>query len=365
MKEQVLITTGIYPPDEGGPATYIPKLAKFLNNSGYKVLIITLGENNRKFIENGTEITSISRQIPKIIRFCLSVIIIRQQSKNVKAIFSNGLYEETYLSGILRKMPSVCKLVGDPIWERYRNSNDSKVTIEKFQELNLPVSFKLQRILLKKAVSQFTKITTPGIHLKQITERWSGRSDVIFIANGARCQNPIAIKKEWNLITVSRLVSWKNLDFVIESLSGSNLRIAIIGSGPELNKLEEMAKSSNCEIDFLGHIPENKVGQYLGRAQVFIQMSEYEGMSFSLLQAMMNGMCIVTSKARGNADLISNEYNGVTMDVESKENFASLIHELLSDPERMSRYGNNALQTAREKYCEEEQLTKMQLLLGL
>ena len=33
----ILITVGIFPPDIGGPASFVPKIAKYLNNKGHNV----------------------------------------------------------------------------------------------------------------------------------------------------------------------------------------------------------------------------------------------------------------------------------------------------------------------------------------
>ena len=40
--KNILIVTGIYPPDIGGPATFTKNLRDFINKSEYKVIVITL-----------------------------------------------------------------------------------------------------------------------------------------------------------------------------------------------------------------------------------------------------------------------------------------------------------------------------------
>jgi len=42
----VLLVSGIYSPDIGGPATYIPKLARALQKQGHNVSIFSLTEPN-------------------------------------------------------------------------------------------------------------------------------------------------------------------------------------------------------------------------------------------------------------------------------------------------------------------------------
>jgi len=49
---RVLLITGVYPPDIGGPAKYISELAEFLVNSGIKTEVITLKNNITKTKKN-------------------------------------------------------------------------------------------------------------------------------------------------------------------------------------------------------------------------------------------------------------------------------------------------------------------------
>jgi hypothetical protein len=61
---------------------------------------------------------------------------------------ANGLHEEAGIATLFGSRALVAKIVGDPIWERYRNSRKTKVTISEFQTTKLPYSLKYQRKLL-------------------------------------------------------------------------------------------------------------------------------------------------------------------------------------------------------------------------
>ena len=47
---KILITVGIFPPDIGGPASFVPKIAKLLQENGFEVTIICL--SNEKIVDN-------------------------------------------------------------------------------------------------------------------------------------------------------------------------------------------------------------------------------------------------------------------------------------------------------------------------
>ena len=43
---KILITVGIYPPDIGGPASFVPKIANLLSQNNYEVTVICLSDSN-------------------------------------------------------------------------------------------------------------------------------------------------------------------------------------------------------------------------------------------------------------------------------------------------------------------------------
>ena len=64
----ILITTGIFPPDIGGPATMLTAFAGSLIKNGFKVQIITYAENSThdrlSFGEKTVEVHKIRPDIP-------------------------------------------------------------------------------------------------------------------------------------------------------------------------------------------------------------------------------------------------------------------------------------------------------------
>ena len=64
----ILITTGIYPPDVGGPAKFVPLISKHLSNEN-EVRIITLSEDFKLNQDEKNQVHRIKRNQNKIIRF--------------------------------------------------------------------------------------------------------------------------------------------------------------------------------------------------------------------------------------------------------------------------------------------------------
>ena len=57
----ILITVGIFPPDIGGPASFVPKISDFLIENGHNVKIICLSEVGNINTEDNFDVIRIKR----------------------------------------------------------------------------------------------------------------------------------------------------------------------------------------------------------------------------------------------------------------------------------------------------------------
>lgn len=73
---RILLVSGIYPPDVGGPANFIPKLANYLLASGHTPTVVTLGNQNTIELSDGYKVIRIKRNLPKIIRIPLVFFVL-------------------------------------------------------------------------------------------------------------------------------------------------------------------------------------------------------------------------------------------------------------------------------------------------
>lgn len=113
------------------------------------------------------------------------------------------------------------------------------------------------------------------------------------------------------IITVGRLVKQKNYEFLIKEFSGSNYTIDIVGDGPEKTKLENMAKTLNSNINFLGSLPHYELMNILSSSKYFISTSSYEGNSKVLLEALAAGCLVFASDIENNSEIITHEKTGI------------------------------------------------------
>jgi len=351
------LITGIYPPDIGGPATFVPQLAAELQARGHEVKSLSLRSPNqpkRQYLEWDEHF--ISRQSVVPVRFIKTVWEIIRVARNSDVIFANGLHQEAAVANFFIRKKMIAKIVGDPVWERWMNKTLERQEIEAFQNQVLGLGVELQRIFLTWSLNQFHTVITPGKSLVTTIRNWKVRTPIIFIPNGTPKANPIQKDmKRYDIVLVNRLVRWKNVDLLISASTGTKLKLAIVGEGPELENLKSLAIKKNVEAHFLGRADANTIDELLQESRIFALISSYEGMSFSLLKAMMFGMPIVVSDIPANTDVIENNVNGIVVDITDLSKIKSAFLRLLGDPTLSLNLGL----TAREKALEEFSLTKV------
>lgn len=359
---KLLLITGIFPPDIGGPATYVPLLAEEACDRYQSVSVITLGNESRHTITKNYEIFSISRAFPKPIRILKTALVLLREARNSDAIFCNGLYIETAIVLRLIRRRSVAKIVGDPVWEKARNSSRTSLDINEFQSSNWANKDKLVNLIFCKAWKSFDILSCPSPALVKLIESRIPNKKVIYIPNGVDAPSEIMPKEECTLITVSRLVSWKNIQCVIDASSILGYKLMIIGDGPERLMLEKIVKEKNINATFMGNLSAQEVRRHLEKVSYFLQVSDYEGLSFSLLEAMACGVVPIVSGNDGNKIVVQDHVNGVITRIDGSS-IAQAIQKIQDHPGLYERLSNEAIKTVKEKFNGKSNRSKMLDLL--
>ena len=67
----ILITVGIFPPDVGGPASFVPKIAKKLEGCGHNIKVICLSDKKYSNYKDELDVIRINRSLPILFRLSL------------------------------------------------------------------------------------------------------------------------------------------------------------------------------------------------------------------------------------------------------------------------------------------------------
>ena len=314
----ILITVGIFPPDIGGPASFVPKISNFLVENGHNVKIICLSEVGNNHIEDNLDVIRIRRSNSLPIRWLKTIYQIVKNGRNSDLIFVNGLGVESAIAALMLKKKLIRKIVGDPVWERAYNQKKTSESFDEFQNNKHSFLIEVQKLLRNWSVNSAEVVITPSDHLKNFVSELGFNNEILKINNGVEItdiKRTNVHKADINLLIISRLVIQKNINIVIEAmelLDNKNVKLSIIGEGGEFNKLEGVIHELNLQnrVQLLGKIDNNKISQFLLTADIFIQASDYEGLPHSVLEAINYEIPILSTEVGGCKDLLNDGERG-------------------------------------------------------
>ena len=182
--------------------------------------------------------------------------------------------------------------------------------------------------LYMKAFRQWDKRAASRVHQfaaisqavsKRIADAYQCEATVIYPPVEVSRFKP-AQKREDFYITVTRLVAHKRLDILVEAFSELKLPLLIIGDGPELPRLKNLATPN---VQFLGHLSDEKVVELLGKARGFVCATE-EDFGIAIVEAQAAG-CPVISYAKGGALETVTEQTGIFFEEQSSHSLVDAI----------------------------------------
>lgn len=131
-----------------------------------------------------------------------------------------------------------------------------------------------------------------------------------------------------------------------------NIHLLMIGPdkgdgslGGSLKLAEELGVSPNIQI--VGHIEHSDIMEWMDKADIFINTSKYDTAPRSLLEAMANGLCIVSTNVGGVPWMIQQSQNGLLVPSDDAEAMSRAIKSLLNNSNLAKSISETARQTAK------------------
>ncbi len=357
---RVLVTVGIFPPDIGGPATFVPKIAKYFQDElNYEIEILTLSDNKSSNINDDFSVKRIDRNLPIIYRWLKTIFTIYKLGKNKDLIFVNGLGTEATIANIFLNKKIIRKIVGDPVWERAYSKAKISESFDEFQVKNYGFSISFQKKVRSFSIKKSDIVVTPSQHLKNFILNLGFKNKIEIINNGVFIPEEntnIFTNDQINITIVSRLVSHKNIEKIIKAISDLNsplINLNIIGDGPELNQLQKISLESNNKdnIIFHGKLNRDEIDHIFLNSDIYIQASNYEGLPHSLLEAMSYGIPVLCTPVGECKEILGNEDRGYVLDLPvSKNNIKSKISQIIGEKDIANKKGERGKDFINEKY---------------
>jgi len=371
--KKILIATGIFPPDIGGPATMLAHLAQDLTARGFEIKIITYSEAPSTVIpaQAGIQVVRIKKN-NKLKYFWQMWKLARK----VDLIYTTDTYSVGYFAYLIKKLTGkkyILRFTGDSAWETARTNDWTKDYIVDFNSgechserveramESCCVQDKIDQLKSRRNKILFNadKIIVDCEFNKKLAEIIGVSAEkIVVIPNAVDFNDEIKIEKKETVrikkeigenlpivMTSCRLTPWKGVDKILEVLPELKEKIGafkflVMGEGGESEKLKMKNEKLNLgnQVCFLGKVPHAETYNYLKAANVFILNSQYEGASHALLDAMSAGVPILASNVGGNPELIENGVNGFLFEYNNKKEMLENLEKVLTDAELRKKF---------------------------
>jgi glycosyltransferase involved in cell wall biosynthesis len=370
---RIALPTGIFPPDIGGPASYVPRIAEALVARGHAVEIVTLADDPAAEERFSFPVHRIRRGMARIPRMLQTISTIAIAAGKADLIYANGLFIEAAIAAALAQKPLVMKIVGDWAWERARNRGESVATVEEFQARRQTLRSEAVKGLRTLVTRRADRIIAPSRYLMAVVAGWGIPARKISVVYNAlesppeADPAPVPAFSGLTLITVARLVSWKGIDGILEITAGrKDWRLIVVGDGPEWENLESLAIRLRVtdRVIFTGGISRRQVFAYLKAADVFLLNSVYEGLPHIVLEAYAVGLPVVATSAGGTKEVVEDGVNGLILPPGRKDLLAAAIDRILSEPNLRASLVEGGRRTLQERFQWETMVKETESVLS-
>lgn len=343
---RVVIVTGIYPPDIGGPATHSADLGQELLARGHRAKIVTLWDGPS--VRRSSLVTRYPRRWPWWLRLGAVALWLRRHRSDYDVVYATGLHPGAALGAKLAGRPLVAKVPGDPAWERAIRLGLTRSDFPTFQTAPNAPRVRAMRWVRDRSLRAADAVITPSRSLAEIVETWlEGSKRVRVIPNGVRVtesekeqdsvggRGPQLAENALHAIYAGRLIPEKRVDVLLKAISGTEgVVLDILGDGPHRRDLERTARTLGLgdRVRFLGVRSHPEVLERLRNSDVLVLASSYENLPHVAIEALACGRPILAPAVGGMAEVVKDGESGLLLTSASPQAYSEALSRLRDDP---------------------------------
>lgn len=256
---RVVLVTGIWPPDPGGPASHTPALAEFLQRRGHAVEVVTTAGSAPE-----------SRNYP------------------VHWVPRRTVLRHLRCALLVRK-PLVVKLVSDEVFERMQRSGRFSGSLDAFQPVSDGPRVRFLRRTRGWALRRASRVLSPSAYLRGIALGWGLDADRVSVLPNPAPEIPSLPSRDELQAELSlegavlafagRLGPQKALGVALEAVAAvPEVTLAVAGDGPDRLALERRARELGLDgrARFLGNVSREGVLRLFRAADASVLSSSWE-----------------------------------------------------------------------------------------
>lgn len=365
---RVGIFTESYPPLVNGVSTSILMLEHALTKLGHEVFIITVSDNKKDYVleNNGHILRLPSVNLANCYDYKMTSVYPIKAVNMIKKMNLDVIHSNVeFTVGIFARV--VSEQLSIPLVHTYHtNWEDYTHYITKNKKILDDICKKLLKYLVvffeDKTVTElivpsnkiynlfkdkykFTKnihIIQTGIETSKFYKEKFNLKDI----NSLKKKLGIK-KKDFVVMTVSRLAKEKSVDRIINNHKElvkkySNMKLLIVGDGPDIDKLKDEAKSLGVSdsVIFTGKVPLSDIPIYYQLGNVFVTASKSETQGLTVVEAISSSLPVVAVKDDSFVNSVIEDFNGFVFTDDEK--YINSISKLYEDKELYNRLSNQS-----------------------
>lgn len=348
--------TDTYHPEINGVVTSITTLKKALENEGHEVYIVTTHSSLLQTQYEDRILRLPGLEIKQMYGYVLTSPVHLKAYNIVKDMNLDIIHVHTeFGAGIFGHI--IGKMLKLPIVSTYHT------TYEDYTHYVNKFNLKTVDHFAKKTVSRLSRlygsssigIIAPSSKTREMLLRYGIQRDIWVVPTGLdllrfdkertseQTISMIRAKIDWQphekIITfVGRIAKEKSIDLVIDGfkvIDEMNLpvKFMVVGSGPELEKLQEKCKKMNLchRVYFLGKVPSDQVPSYYHASSAFVSASLTETQGMTYIEAMASELPVFARFDEVLHGLVNEGETGYFF--ETPEDFANKVSSWLDLPQ--------------------------------
>ncbi len=366
----VLVVSGIWPPDVGGPASHAPDVARFLHARGHRVEVVVTAPAEPA--EEQFPVYWTRRALPVGIRHVHALALIWRRARQADVVYSTGMFGRSGIAAALARRPLVIKLTGDPAFERLRARGAVDGDVDSFQERSGGITARGLRQLRDSVLRRAAHVFTPSGYLRDLVITWGVTPDQVSVMpNPAPFGKPSATRPELRrrfaldgptLAFAGRLTAQKSLDVMLAAVAANpGVELVVAGDGEERDALLEgiARRGLGGRVRSLGPLPRAEVLDLFAAADASVLSSSWENFPHSVVESLAVGTPVIATRVGGVAEVIEDGVNGLLVPAGDVDALAAAVSRFFADEGLRTRLRASASASV-EGYSAERLLTTLE-----
>lgn len=341
---KIVLATPLYPPEIGGPATYIKELAYKLKNE-HDVTIVAYASTSEKI--PGTTLLTVSKRRILPVRLIKFTSVLFGAARGADVIYVQNAVAAglpAAIVGMLLRKKVVLKFVGDEAWERATQLKQTTKQLEDF--LAAPeggMRIRLMMLLQGWVLRHVHMVMTPSAYLRDTIVRTYHvpMKNTIVNYNAAEKTEMLPFSEtpiRHQIVVTARLVEWKGIDGVLRAVARlvqdyPDVHLVVAGDGPEEHSLRNLAQALDLagHVSFLGRVSRAETWHIRKSSEVYVLNSTYEGLPHTALTSFAAEIPIVATNIPGTNEAVYDGISGLLVPAGDDQALAQAIARLFED----------------------------------